>query len=91
MATKQSATPRGNGHHAPRDYDKLPDIARISVPEVAMLAGNSRATVWVWIKKGKLPKPTCVPEGSRPSLPFGPVRKLLVAVECALKNAKADG
>ena len=60
-----------------RDYDALPDIARVSVNEAAAIVGRSRATVWAWIKKGRLDTPTSIPEGSRPSLSWGSVRRLL--------------
>jgi hypothetical protein len=55
----------------------LPDDARISVTEAAVLLGRSRGTVWRYIGDGLLPRPTAVPATARTSLRLGDVRGLL--------------
>lgn len=39
-------------------YDSLPDAAYVRAPVVAALHGVSPATVWRWVKSGRLPAPT---------------------------------
>jgi predicted DNA-binding transcriptional regulator AlpA len=56
---------------------ELPDDARVTVPEAAMLLGRSRGTVWRYVAQGMLPRPMAVPKTSRPSLRLGDVRELL--------------
>lgn len=41
-----------------RDFDQLPDSARVRLPIVQALNGDvSAATIWRWVKEGKLPRP----------------------------------
>ncbi len=39
------------------NFDDLPDSAHVRIPVVAALYGVGTATVWRWVKAGRLPKP----------------------------------
>lgn len=60
-----------------KNYDQLPDDARITTAEVAMLVGKAKPTVWRWITIGLLPPTRSVPPGARPTHRLGDVRNLL--------------
>lgn len=38
-------------------YDQLPDSAHVRLPVVAALHGIGPATVWRWVRSGRLPAP----------------------------------
>ncbi len=38
-------------------FDNLPDAAHVRLPVVAALHGIGPATVWRWVKSGRLPAP----------------------------------
>lgn len=38
-------------------FDSLPDSANVRLPVVAALNGISSASVWRWVKTGRLPAP----------------------------------
>ncbi len=38
-------------------FDRLPDSAHVRLPVVAALNGIGPATVWRWVKAGRLPAP----------------------------------
>jgi predicted DNA-binding transcriptional regulator AlpA len=38
-------------------FDQLPDSAHVRLPVVAALHGVGPATVWRWVKAGRLPAP----------------------------------
>lgn len=38
-------------------FDQLPDSAHVRLPIVAPLFSTSTATVWRWVKSGRLPAP----------------------------------
>lgn len=40
-----------------RHFDSLPDAAEVRQPTVEALFGISAATVWRWVRQGRLPKP----------------------------------
>jgi predicted DNA-binding transcriptional regulator AlpA len=40
-----------------QDFDSLPDSAHVRIKVVAALNGIGPATVWRWVKSGRLPKP----------------------------------
>ena len=39
------------------NFDALPDSAHVRLPIVAALNGIGPATVWRWVKAGRLPQP----------------------------------
>ena len=50
----------GTGESIPKalsQFDKLPDSAYVRLPVVAALYGIGPATVWRWVKTGRLPQP----------------------------------
>ena len=51
MEQKHSINP------ALRDFDQLPDCARVRLPVVKALYACSPATVWRGVKEGRIPKP----------------------------------
>lgn len=61
----------------PKDYDRLPDDARLTSEEVASLVGKSKPTVFRWVATGLLPPTRSVPIGARPTHRLGDVRALL--------------
>lgn len=40
------------------NFDRLPNAAHVRLPVVAALNGISPATVWRWVKSGRLPAPS---------------------------------
>lgn len=42
---------------AARNFDKMPNSARIDIATLTAVTGRSRATIYRWIEKGFLPKP----------------------------------
>jgi predicted DNA-binding transcriptional regulator AlpA len=40
-----------------KDLEALPDSAQLTVKDVAAYISVSAATVWRWVKEGKLPEP----------------------------------
>jgi hypothetical protein len=61
----------------PRDFDNLPDAARISIPELARIFGRTSGTIWNWSRTGKLPKPTPLVDGAAPDFRLGDLRAVL--------------
>ena len=43
--------------HALYDFDSLPDSAHVRLPTVAAWKAIGPATVWRWVKAGRLPAP----------------------------------
>lgn len=43
--------------YALANFDVLPDAAHVREPVVKALFGVSHATVWRWVKRGRLPAP----------------------------------
>jgi predicted DNA-binding transcriptional regulator AlpA len=49
---------RASDATALREFDRLPDSAKVRLPVVAALFSISAATVWRWTHAGLLPQPT---------------------------------
>lgn len=60
-----------------KDFDRLPDDARLSVADAANLLAKSKATVFRLLAIGAIPPTRSVPAGTRPTLRLGDVRQLL--------------
>ena len=50
----------GTDERALKQFDSLPDCARVRLSVVCLLFGISTATVWRWSHSGKLPSPSKV-------------------------------
>lgn len=55
MSTKHAAQPAL--HSSLAHFDSLPNAAHVRLPVVAALKGIGPATVWRWVKDGRLPQP----------------------------------
>lgn len=51
------ATKPGPATVALERFDTLPDSAHVRLPTVCGLQGISPATVWRWVREGRLPRP----------------------------------
>lgn len=62
-------------HPGVEGFDKLPDMARTSLPVVCSLFGISSATAWRRVKTGLLPQP--VKDGASTRWIVGDIRRCL--------------
>lgn len=58
-------------------FDKLPDSARVTLQELALLLPAHRQTIWRHVRKGTLPRPERVAGSRRPTWSAATVRLLL--------------
>jgi predicted DNA-binding transcriptional regulator AlpA len=56
MKAKANAKPRP-ASFALKNFDSLPDSAHVRQKDVEGLLGVSGATVWRWVRTGRLPQP----------------------------------
>ena len=60
------------------DFDTLPDSGFVRLPTLLLLFACSRATIWRWVKTGKIPAP--VKLGPRiTAWPIGQLRQAILA------------
>jgi len=57
VAARQKAAAPETIPVALAQFDRLPDSAHVRLPVVAALKGIGPATVWRWVKAGRLPAP----------------------------------